>query len=331
LGIGAGEVHAGLARCSFADWLPESPSLSIYVRHTIGLTDPLTEADIPDDQRIQDGFPHSLEDYIRRDGIRYFKIKVSNQLDHDMERLKATAALIERYRGGDYRVTLDGNEQYKQASQFDRLVETLRSTPELRTLLTNTLLIEQPLDRKIALDEAHTAGVRDLSGSLPVIIDESDATFDAYPRALELGYRGVSSKGCKGPIKSLLNAGLTWLNNDRGVRNTCLMTGEDLCCVGIIPVQSDLCLAATLGLTHVERNGHHYHPGLTYLPESQQRAALSAHGDLYSHLHGRVAPHVVGGQFRIASLQCPGFGFGVEPDFDSMESPATWRYESLGL
>ena len=38
------------------------------------------------------------------------------------------------------------------------------------------------------------------------IIDEADGDYGAFPRAASLGYRGVSSKSCKGLYKSLLNA-----------------------------------------------------------------------------------------------------------------------------
>ncbi len=109
------------------------------------------------------------------------------------------------------------------------------------------------------------------------------------------------------------------------------MTGEDLCTVGIVPVQSDLCLAATLGLHHVERNGHHYHPGLSYLPEPQRRAAVAAHPDFYVEEHAIIGPRIEDGRFRIASLHGPGFGFAVEPDMSAMEPADTWTFESLGL
>jgi len=329
--IDAGEVHASLAGRKPKDWLPESPIRSVYVRHTIGLGDPLTRGDIRPEDVADDGFPQALEEYVVQTGTRYFKVKVSNNLDVDRQRLIDIAAICERHLGNDYRLTLDGNEQYKQADQFDALIEHLRSTPELETLLANTLAIEQPLDRKIALDEAHTAGVRDLGRWKPVIIDESDGTLDSFAEAMRLGYRGVSSKNCKGPIKSLLNAGLCHVANEQAGANEFMMTGEDLCSVGIIPTQADLCLAATLGLTHVERNGHHYHPGLNYLPEAQRQAALSAHGDFYAQQHGRVSPHLVDGRLAIGSLQCVGFGFAVMPDFDSMQSPADWEFASLGF
>jgi hypothetical protein len=164
-----------------------------------------------------------------------------------------------------------------------------------------------------------------------VIIDESDSRLESYAEALNLGYRGVSSKNCKGPLKSILNAGLTWSHNRRANVEQCLMTGEDLCTVGIVPVQSDLCLAATLGLTHVERNGHHYHPGLSYLPEGQQREALRKHPDFYAAHAGRIAPRLVDGRFQIASLHCVGFGFDVVPDLQYYVSPTEWRFESLGF
>ncbi len=331
LGIVAGDVHPSLAGLEPRDWLPHAPTTLIYVRHTVGLSDPLTSADVADTERLDDGFPQSLEAYVQRDGLRYFKVKVANDLEHDLPRLRKIAEVVERRRGPEYGVTLDGNEQYRRAVEFDGLVAAIRADPALVTFWKNVIAVEQPLERSIALDEAQTSGVRELSATKPVIIDESDGTLASYPRAIELGYRGVSSKNCKGPVKSLLNAGLTWLANDRGVRADYLMTGEDLCAVGVVPVQSDLCLVATLGLQHIERNGHHYHAGLSYLPLAEQEAALAAHPDLYARQHGVIAPRVVDGKFEIATLQCQGFGFAVEPDMDSMQSRDAWDFASLGV
>lgn len=330
-GIVPGEVHPRLADCDFAEWLPARPPAAVFVRHTVGLGDPLTDAEIPASEKLADGFPQSLESYIQQCGIRYLKIKVSNQHDHDIARLKAVARVIERHRGADYAVTLDGNEQYKAADQLAMLIDALRSDDELQTLWANTLLIEQPFDRHVALDEQCAGGIRELSATKPVIIDESDGELDSFSAAANLGYRGVSSKNCKGPIKSLLNAGLIWHMNDCGRRNDFVMSGEDLCNVGIVPVQADLCLIATLGLKHVERNGHHYHPGLSYLPVDQQQAALEHHPDLYAEQHGRVAPHLDDGKFEIGSLQCPGFGFDVMPDMAAMQPASEWQFASLGL
>lgn len=330
-GIRPGQVHPELEAYEPKHWLPHEPSRSIYVRHTVGLIDPLTASDINPGEQLSDGFPQAVEEYLDRVGLRYFKVKLSNQLEHDRRRLVAFAQLVESRRGTHYRLTLDGNELYRREEDFAALVEMLSSEPALKTLWENTLAIEQPLHRDIALDAVHTSAVRAACRHKVIIIDESDATLWSYSQALDVGYRGTSSKNCKGPIKSILNAGLTWLRNGCAASGRYLMTGEDLCCVGVVPMQSDLCLAAALGLESVERNGHHYHRGLSYLPADEQQAALASHGDLYAWQHGVVAPWVRDGRFEISSLQCPGFGFSTVPDVGRMESPEAWRFESLGI
>jgi hypothetical protein len=330
-GIDAGLIHHELRGTAPRDWLPQAPLTSVFARQTVGLLDPLTLDEIAPADRLDDGWPQAIEEYATRRGVRYYKVKVSNRLEADLDRLTRLARLLERHLGREYRLTLDGNEQYTHASDFAALVSSILARRELATLWENVLAIEQPFDRAIALDPAHTAGIRELSRVKPLIIDESDGTLDAYPQALAIGYRGVSSKNCKGAIRSVLNAGLTWLHNDRGRRAHFAMTAEDLCTVGIVPVQSDLCLAATLGLHHVERNGHHYHPGLRYLPEQERRAALAAHGDFYAEEQGIVGPRIADGLMAIGSLHGPGFGFAVEPDMAAMEPAETWRFESLGL
>lgn len=329
--IDPGLVHPELRGATPADWLPARPAQSVFVRQTVGLGDPLTLEDIPRGAYVCDGWPQTLEEYVTRRGVRYCKVKVANRLEDDLDRLARIARLLQQHRGRDYRLTIDGNEQYKRADEFEGLIDAIRGRADLRTLWENVLAIEQPFDRSIALTSPCADALKRLSHAKPVIIDESDGTLDAYRHAIHAGYRGVSSKNCKGAIKGLLNGGLTWLHNDRGRRGEYTITGEDLCTVGIVPVQSDLCLAGTLGLTHVERNGHHYHPGLTYLPEAERLAALAAHSDFYTEEHGIIGPKIVGGRFDIRSLHCAGFGFAVEPDMSTMPSADTWTFESLGL
>ena len=330
-GIRAGEVHPELAGASPAEWLPAKPADQIHVRHTIGLSDPLTAADISPEDLVNDGRPQALEDYVTGDGISYIKIKVSNQLEQDLERLREIAGIVQLHRDGDYHVTLDGNEQYTSAAEVTELVDRIESDPQLVTLWKNVILIEQPLARDVALDQADAAGIGTLGARKPVIIDESDGELHSAALAMQRGYRGTSSKCCKGPLKSILNAGLIWLKNDHGQADNYLMTGEDLCTLGVVSVQADLCLVNTLGLSHVEKNGHHFMPGLSYLPSEDQQAALAAHGDFYEVREGVVMPAVRDGQFQIESLSCPGFGFSVVPDIDQWISAADWEFSSLGL
>ena len=132
----------------------------------------------------------------------------------------------------------------------------MQSTPELKRLAAATLYIEQPLPRAITLHTDVTA----LADTTPVLIDEADNTLDAFLEATAHGYTGVSSKNCKGFYRSLLNAArCTKLNS--GGSPSYFMSAEDLTTQAGLAVQQDLALANLLGLTHVERNGHHYVDG----------------------------------------------------------------------
>jgi hypothetical protein len=146
-----------------------------------------------------------------------------------------------------------------------------------------------------------------------VIIDESDDSLDAFPRAKALGYRGVSSKTCKGLYKSLINAARC-----KAWGEGYFMTGEDLTIQAGIALQQDLALVSLLGLTHVERNGHHYVNGMAGLPLGEQHSFLKEHQDLYEQSHGAVRVRINGGMIQMESLDCPGFASRAMPDWDAM-------------
>ncbi len=329
--IRGGEIHDGLRGLQPADWLPAERATSILVRQTVGLSDPISTDDIPTGQRLDDGLPQSLEEHITQSGMQCFKVKITPDVNHTRYRMLRVAEVCERHLGSAYLVTLDANELFQNMLQLDALIAALRATPQLSTFLRNVLVIEQPLARQVAMAADHAEAIRRLCNWRPVIIDESDGTLEAYAQAMEFGYRGTSSKSCKGPVKSILNAGLTWLANRRGTGNDYLMTGEDLTCLGVVPVQADLALASTLGLAHVERNAHHYYRGLSYLPQDEQAAALAAHGDLYREQGNCVAPRILRGRMEIASLDCPGFGFAVLPRMSLRQPVERWNFDSLGL
>ena len=226
-------------------------------------------------------------------------------------------------------MTLDANELFQNVQQLEELVATLRATPQLGTFLKNVLAIEQPLARQIALAPNHADAIRRLSDWRPVIIDESDGTLDGYARAKQVGYRGVTSKSCKGPVKSLLNAGLIWLANRRGQSHDYLMTGEDLGCLGVVPVQADLALVATLGLAQRRTQRASLLPGTELSARSRAWAALAAHADLYHEQHGRIAPWIY--QVRMEIPRSIALVSVLRPCRIFGPSTGRWRFESLGL
>jgi hypothetical protein len=287
------------------------PAHEIHARHTVGLVDPITDASPR--ERIADGLPETLEEVVAEYGHSYFKLKVGGDLTADVGRLTAIAGVLDTLRG-PYFVTLDGNEQFESVEDVVELWETMTRTPLLRRLVESVLFIEQPIARKTALlhDVARLAAHR------PVVIDESDADLDAFVEARAVGYRGVSSKTCKGFYKSLINAARCARWNADGAAPAYFMSAEDLTTQAGLALQQDLALVTLLGLTHVERNGHHYVAGMAARPSSEQRAFAAAHSDLYTDAAGVVRVRIRGGCLAIGSLACPGFAAAAEPDWTSM-------------
>ena len=263
----------------------------ILVRHTIGMLDPLNAlAAIHDDT-----------------GCRYFKLKLGGDVTTDRERLIAIAAALDDLRV-DYRVTLDANEQYPDHATLTALVEPLRQDKALESIARRLLYIEQPLPR----EQTWNSPLGDLGKSFAFIIDEAESAYDAFPNALKLGYRGISSKACKGIYKSLLNGARAARWNESGGAQS-FIAAEDLTCQPGLALQQDTALAAFHGIVHAERNGHHYVDGFAENPPAEARAFLQAHPDLYEEADGQVRLAIRDGGISTASLAQPGFASGVDP------------------
>jgi L-alanine-DL-glutamate epimerase-like enolase superfamily enzyme len=278
------------------------PASQIAARHTVGMVDPITSLD--NRTPVKDGLPETLEEVIARYGHRWFKLKVGGDAKADVDRLSAIAAVLDQI-PEPYHVSLDGNEQYAEAGA----VIDLLSRIDNKRLASSIVFIEQPIKRQNAL----AADISRLAKLKPVIIDESDDSLDAFPRAKALGYRGVSSKTCKGLYKSLINAARCKAWGDGY-----FMTGEDLTIQAGIALQQDLALVSLLGLTHVERNGHHYVNGMAGLPAHEQEQFLVNHADLYEQTYGAVRVRIKGGMMQMKSLDCPGFASRAMPDWHAM-------------
>ncbi|MBY5349944.1 mandelate racemase [Rhizobium leguminosarum] len=282
------------------------PAGSISARHTIGLVDPITEGDVV--HPVDDGLPESLEAVIARYANRWFKIKLSGAIDADIDRLARIAAVLERV--PDYQVTVDGNEQFRAAEELSALLARIDATPRLARLRAAIAFIEQPFSREITMNTP----LRELAARLPFLIDESDDGDDTFAHARALGYTGVSSKTCKGIYRSLMKA----IRLKTGGVPRLFLSGEDLTCQAGLAVQQDLALVSLLGLSHVERNGHHYVAGMQGAPQAERARFAAAHPDLYE--QGPDGPHlsIRDGRIAIASLGAIGYASGALPDFEAM-------------
>jgi len=291
------------------------PAGRIAARHTVGLVDPITAADLT--KRVSDGLPETLEEVVAHYGHRYFKLKVSGDAKADLERLAAIASVLDRA-PQPYFATLDGNEQYGDVEGVLELWRGIVADARLKRLAKSVIFVEQPIKRRNALAQS----IAPLAQHKPVIIDESDDSLEAFPRAKALGYTGVSSKSCKGLYKSVLNRARCALWGRGEERERFFMSGEDLTLQAGLALQQDLALVSLLGIMHLERNGHHYVNGMAGLPAAEQEAFLAGHPDLYERSHGAARVAIHGGMLEIGSLECPGYASRAMPDWASLRSMA---------
>lgn len=326
-GIDGGAVFPELAGMSPASILPEKPLERIGLRHTVGLVDPIEAGDIASADRLDDCLPETLADYIEQDDLSYLKIKISGDPTSDMARLERIAGLMDRT-GRAFALTLDGNEQYNRLEEFAALMDAIRGNPALDRFYDAILFIEQPLERSVALSAPLDPRALKTIGK-PLLIDEADGWTGAYHEAIALGYHGVSHKNCKGVIRSLLNAMLAETRNREAGPGVYFQSAEDLTCLPVVSLQADLAVVAALGITHVERNGHHYFHGLEHLPAREAEAALATHPDLYRREGSSIVTAINGGALDIASLQVPGMGFACLPDLGQRTRAADWTFDSL--
>jgi L-alanine-DL-glutamate epimerase-like enolase superfamily enzyme len=316
LGISLGAIYDELEAYEPADLLPEEPRQSTAIRHTVGLTDPLTDDDVAPGDRLDDGLPQSLSAYVREDGVDHFKIKLSADQERDATRLSRIHDVLEGLDLQDYAFTVDANEGYASARAFKRQWEALCDDPDRQSLLENLLYVEQPLARDDAFSDETREVFLNWENKPPIIIDESDDLLERNRTALEHGYDGTSHKNCKGVFKGIANACLIERRNRSDADAEYVLSAEDLTTIGPIELLQDLAVVATIGAGHVERNGHHYFRGLNAFPEGVQDHLLEAHADLYRrHEDGFATLSIEEGTVDLNSVvDAP---FGVEPAFDT--------------
>lgn len=327
-GIRLGAIHPDLASFHPADLLARRPLQVVTVRHTVGLSDPLTKGDL-DGSLPDDGLPGTLEEAVRTYGLQHFKIKLSGDHLRDRERLRALAILLPQW-SEHCRFSLDGNEQYPSWEAFRSFWEQCQGDPHIASFLQRLLFVEQPLARTEALTSTTAAALHAWQQAPPIILDESDAELHSATQALALGYAGVSHKNCKGVIRGIANACLIAWHRQQHPDRRFVLTGEDLANVGPIALLQDLAVMASLGIRSIERNGHHYFRGLAVLPEDFQERMLLEHPDLYiRHERGFATLHIQDGLLRLDSVCDAPFGCAPLFPVERFTPLAAWRYASL--
>jgi hypothetical protein len=272
-GLDLGKIRPSLGALSLQRLLPAQPVDRVKVRHCIGLEDPL-EAGEGEAARPADGLPYNLQEVIATHGLSHFKIKLCGDFKRDSERLSRILPMLPT----DRAFSIDANETFPTLATFREQWEAHVGSSYGEGLQMGLLWVEQPLHREASFLPETALGIDQWDGAPPLIIDEADAELPSLPTALQCGYRGTSHKNCKGIIKTLANVGtLRRWSIETG--KTPLLSAEDLTNLPPIALLQDCAVLASLGVTHAERNGHHYVHGMDWAGKAlAEDAAEVFHG-----------------------------------------------------
>jgi len=226
------------------------PRMPLY--HLVGALDPITEEDIK--ERINDGLPETLPEWIHYSGLTHLKIKLNgDDLDWDVDRVVRVDRVTEetqRKRGVDrWYYSLDFNER---CANVGYLMEFLRRVKEKAPRAFDRIqYIEQPTKRDLRADRENV--MHEVARLKPVVVDESLTGLDMLLLAREMGYTGAALKACKGQTESLLMAAAAQ-------KYKMFLCVQDLTCPGASLIQSAGLAAHIPGVAAIEANARQYVP-----------------------------------------------------------------------
>ncbi len=259
------------------------PSMPIF--HLVGGVDKLRRSEVGDDDP-DDGLPVSLEEWIERDGIFCFKVKLTgNDIDWDVARTVEVAEVIDENRaliGADqFYLSTDSNEQNESP---ETVIEYARKLREASPMAYDALLyFEQPTERDLSV---HRFDMTEVAKYRPVVVDEGVTDVEMLRLAGELGWSGVGLKTCKGHSSSLLYVAYA---QEHGM----VLTVQDLTNPGLSLIHSAGLAARIDTLMGFEYNSRQYLPWAS--PELREQ-----HRDLFT---------VIDGVVRTDSLSETGLGY----------------------
>jgi L-alanine-DL-glutamate epimerase-like enolase superfamily enzyme len=224
--------------------------LALY--HSVGASDPIVSSDIKN--RIHDGLPETLPEWIRYNGLTHIKIKMDgNDLAWDLARIAeidgAASETQNELHVKTWVYSLDFNERCPNVAY---LLEFMRRLNEKNPAAFERIqYIEQPTARDLEKHRENT--MHEAAKLKPVIIDESLTGLDRLMLAREMGYTGLALKACKGQSQALLMAAA-------GQKYKMFLCVQDLTCPGACLLHSVGLAAHVPGVKGVEANAREYVP-----------------------------------------------------------------------
>ncbi|MCX8183445.1 MAG: hypothetical protein N3F08_03390 [Crenarchaeota archaeon] len=233
------------------DYIKPEYSSEIPIFHLVGGLDKLRKGETGFESA--EGLPESLEEWIEKDGVFCFKIKLSgNNLEWDVKRTKEVAEIVSetlRKQGKkDFYLSVDSNEMHPSPEAVLEYLRRVRK--EAPEAFERILYVEQPVSRDI---ERYMFNMRMIAQVKPVLADEGITDLKSFDLSMRLGWSGVALKTCKCQSSILL---LVAKAEELGVPYSI----QDLTCPGLAFVHSAGFAARTNPIMGVEYNARQYLP-----------------------------------------------------------------------
>jgi len=259
----------------------------IPVFHLVGGVDKLEKEEVKD-KDSQDNLPGSLEEWIEREGIFCFKVKLrGNDINWDVERTKKVAQVAKKVlskKGKDkFFLSVDSNEMCDNPEVVIEYLNRLREVSPLA--FENLLYLEQPTERNLA---THNFDMHKVAKIKPVLVDEGVTNAADLDLAKRLGWSGIALKTCKGHSACLL-----YLAKVKEYKM--LYSVQDLTNPGLSFIHSAGFAARISPLKGVEYNARQYLP-------FAQKEIQKMHQPLFQVKNGEISTRTIKG---------PGLGYGI--------------------
>ena len=181
-----------------ADYFVPVPE-TLPVWHLVGGKDLLTESELTGDEP-DDGYPVTLTEWIKRDGLTCLKIKLTGKdSEWDYNRMVAVGKIALEY--GCDSLSPDFNCQVTDPDYVNQILDRLKENePEIFDLV---IYVEQPFPYDL---ESNRIDVHSCSDRKPLFMDESAHDWRFVKLGYSLGWNGVALKVCKTQTGALLSA-----------------------------------------------------------------------------------------------------------------------------
>ncbi len=226
------------------------PRMPLY--HLVGAVDAVTASDIR--QRIGDGLPETLPEWIAHSGLTHIKIKLNGEdLAWDVQRVLAVdraASETQKKRGvASWNYSLDFNERCPSVAYLLEFLKKIREASPGG--FEKVQYVEQPTARDLKANRQNR--MQEAAKLLPVVIDESLTELESLLLAREMGYTGVALKACKGQTQALLMGAAAQ-------KFKMFLCVQDLTCPGASLIHSAALAAHVPGVAAIEANSRQYVP-----------------------------------------------------------------------